>query len=143
MKAIFGFSASKNIKTAKTVQKVFDGSQNAGLCNQLAKDYTGRVLSGCALPQHGRCRYVRHVVTLVRVVGTRDGTHPRRVVVVGGDSIRNMGRVMDRATVRVVGAQIWVQACGIHLGLGNENCNQHNLQCKTPSLSGLSTRFIK
>ena len=102
-----------------------------------------RVLSGGAVPRHGCCRYVRHVVTAVRVVGTRDGTNPRRVVVVGGDSIRNIGRVMDRVAVRVVGAQIWVQACGVPLGLGNDNCNQHNLQCKTPSLSALSTRFIK
>jgi hypothetical protein len=33
MKAIFGFSTSKTLKTAKMAQKVFDGSQNAGLCN--------------------------------------------------------------------------------------------------------------
>jgi hypothetical protein len=105
--------------------------------------HPGRVLSGGAVPRHGRCRYVRHVVTAVRVVGTRDGTHPRRVVVTGGDSIRNIGRVMDGAAVRVVGAQIWVQACGVPLSLGNDNCSQHNLQSKPSSPSGLSTRFIK
>jgi len=105
--------------------------------------HPGRVLSGGAVPRHGCCCYVRHVVTAVRVVGTRDGTHPRRVVVAGGDSIRNIGRVTDGVAVRVVGAQIWVQACGISLGLGNDNCSQHNLQCKPPSPSELSTRFIK
>jgi hypothetical protein len=34
MKAIFGFSESRDIKTTKTVQNVFDGSQNADLCNE-------------------------------------------------------------------------------------------------------------
>lgn len=105
--------------------------------------HPGRVLSGGAVLRHGRCRYVRHVVTAVRVVGTRDGTHPRRVVVAGSDSIWNVGRVMDGAAVGVVGAQIWVQACRVPLGLGNDNYSQDSLQYKPSSPSGLSTRFIE
>ena len=105
--------------------------------------HPGRVLSGGAVSRHGRCRYVRYVVTAVRVVGTRDGIHPCRVVVAGGDSIRNIGRVMDGAAVRVVRAQIWVQACRVPLGLGNDDYGQHNLQCKPSFPLGLSTRFIK
>jgi hypothetical protein len=38
---------------------------------------------------------------------------------------------MDRAAVWVVGAQNWVQTCGVSLGLGNDNCGQHDLECKT------------
>jgi hypothetical protein len=101
-----------------------------------------RVLSGGVVPRHGRCSYVGHVVTAVRVVWARDGTHPRRVVVTGGDSIRNIGREMGRGAIRVVGAQVWVQACGVPVGLDHDSCNQHNLQCKTSFPSELSTRFI-
>ena len=40
-------------------------------------------------------------------------------------------------------AQIWVQACRVPLGLGNDNYSQHSLQYKPSSPSGLSTRFIE
>lgn len=48
-----------------------------------------RVLLGMMSRQGGYW----HVVAAVRVVGARGGTHPRRIVVAGGSSIRNVGEV--------------------------------------------------